>query len=88
MLRAKLYVDLDCDCVLSDVTSRWGATFTVTKEEVIDDEYIRFVLDAGDHVSEFRAAFEAAEEVTDVEHVDGTRLLLTLWGTPPMSVRP
>lgn len=77
MLRAKLYVDLDCDCVLSDVTSRWDTTFTVTKEEVIDDEYIRFVLDAGDHASELRAAFEAAEEVTDVEHVDDTRLLLT-----------
>ncbi|MFB6268782.1 MAG: helix-turn-helix domain-containing protein [Halobacterium sp.] len=77
MFRAKLFVDLDCDCVLSEVTSRWDTTVTVTKEEVIDDEYIRFVVDAGERVAEFQAAFEAAEEVTDLERVDGTRLVLT-----------
>lgn len=77
MFRAKLYVDLECDCVLSEVTSRWDTTFTVAKEEVIDDEYIRFIVDAGDRVADFEAAFEAADEVTELERVDGTRLVLT-----------
>lgn len=77
MFRAKLYVDIDCDCVLSEVTGRWDESFGVTREEVIDDEYITFVVDAGGRLPAFREAFEAAEEVTEVERVDDDRLVLT-----------
>ncbi|WP_435179233.1 helix-turn-helix domain-containing protein [Halorussus sp. AFM4] len=77
MFRAKLYLDLQTDCVLSEVTSRWNTSFTANHEEVVDDEHINFVVDAGDKVEEFLAAFEEAEQVKHVERVDDTHIKLT-----------
>lgn len=77
MYRAKIYLTLDCDCALSSVTDRWNVTFPVTSEEVIDDEYIRFVIDAGERLPEMIAAFERSEEITELNRTDGTRLVVT-----------
>ena len=77
MFRAKLYLDLQTDCILSEVTSRWNTSFTANHEEVLDDEHINFVIDAGDKVEEFLAAFEEAEQVKHVERVDDTHIQLT-----------
>lgn len=77
MFRAKLYLDLQTDCILSDVTSRWNTSFTVNHEEVLDDEHINFVIDAEDQVEEFMDAFEQAEQVKHVERVDDTHIKLT-----------
>lgn len=77
MFRAKIYLDLQTDCILSEVTNRWNTSFTVNHEEVIDDEHITFVIDAEDKVEEFVAAFEASDQVSNVEHVDETHIKLT-----------
>ena len=77
MFRAKLYLDLQTDCILSEVTSRWNTSFTVNHEEVLDDEHINFVIDAEDKVEEFIDAFEQAEQVKYVERVDDTHIKLT-----------
>lgn len=77
MFRAKLYLDLETDCVLSEVTSRWNTAFPVNHEEAVDDEHIRFVLDAGDKIDEFVAAFEDSAQVRNVERVDETHLEIT-----------
>lgn len=77
MLRAKLYLDMETDCILSEVTSRWDTAFTVNYEEVIDDEHINFVIDAGENVDEFVRLFEASEQVRTVEQVDETHVKLT-----------
>lgn len=77
MFRAKLYLDMETDCILSEVTSRWETAFTVNYEEVIDDEHIKFVIDAGDNVDEFVRSFEASEQVCTVDRVDETHVKLT-----------
>ena len=77
MFRAKLYLDLQTDCILSEVTSRWNTSFTANHEEVIDDEYLNFVIDAGDKVEEFIDAFENSEQVKHVERLDETHIKLT-----------
>jgi len=77
MFRAKLYLDLQTDCVLSEVTDRWNTSFTVNHEEVLDDEHITFVIDAEDKVAEFVEAFEESEQVSNVERVDETHIKLT-----------
>jgi predicted DNA binding protein len=77
MFRAKLYLDMETDCILSEVTSRWNTAFTVNYEEVIDDEHINFVIDAGAHVDEFVRLFEASEQVRTVEQIDETQVKLT-----------
>lgn len=77
MFRAKLYLDLQTDCVLSEVTNRWNTTFAVSHEEVIEDEHITFVIDAEDKVEEFVDSFETAAQVSSVERVDETHLKIT-----------
>lgn len=77
MFRAKLYLDLQTDCILSEVTSRWNTSFTANHEEVIDDEYLNFVIDAGDKVEEFIDAFENSEQVKHVERIDESHIKLT-----------
>lgn len=77
MFRAKLYLDLQTDCVLSEVTNRWNKSFTVNHEEVIDDDHIEFVIDAGEEVEEFVTAFEASDQVPEVERVDESHIRLT-----------
>lgn len=77
MFRAKIYLDLQTDCILSEVTSRWNTSFTVNHEEVLDDEHINFVIDAEDKVEEFVDAFEQAEQVKHVDRVDDTHIQLT-----------
>lgn len=77
MFRAKLRLDLQTDCILSEVTDRWNKSFTVNHEEVIDDDHIEFVIDAGDEVEAFLSAFEASDQVPEVERVDGSHIRLT-----------
>lgn len=77
MFRAKVFLTMETECILSEVTSRWNDAFTVTKEEVLDDEYIRFLIDGGDHADDLVAAFEASDQVREIERIDGTRLALT-----------
>lgn len=77
MYRAKIYLKLDANCVLSRVTDEWNVSFAINSEEVIDDGKVRFVLDAGDRIDEIEAAFEASEEVTALDRVEDTRLAVT-----------
>ncbi|WP_101296682.1 helix-turn-helix domain-containing protein [Halegenticoccus soli] len=77
MLRATIYLDLDRDYVLSRISERSDRPFLVTQCEVIDDEYIRFVIDAGDHRDEIEGALLASDAVRDVERVGDGELLIT-----------
>lgn len=77
MFRAKIYLDMMTDCILSEVTSRWDRSFTVNHEEVIDDEHIKFLIDAEDKVDAFVSQFEASEQVQTVERVDDSHIKLT-----------
>lgn len=77
MYRAKIYLKLDANCVLSRVTDEWNVSFAINSEEVIDGGKVRFVLDAGDRIDEIEAAFEASEEVTALDRVEDTRLAVT-----------
>ncbi|WP_266082586.1 helix-turn-helix domain-containing protein [Haladaptatus caseinilyticus] len=77
MLKAKLYLDLQTDCILSEVTSRWNTSFTANHEEVLDDEYINFVINAENKVEEFINAFENSEQVKHVKQIDTTHIKLT-----------
>jgi len=77
MLRAVLYFELERACPLSEMTDHWDEPFTVTQEEVIDDEYIKFVIEVGDKLDLFVDRFERAPEVAHVEAIDDTRLLIT-----------
>lgn len=77
MYRAKIHLRLDADCVLSRVTDEWSVSFPVSTEEVIGDDRVRFVLDAGERLEEISAAFEASDEVTDLDRVEASRLVVT-----------
>lgn len=77
MYRAKIYLKLDTNCILSQVTNKWNVSFAVNSEELIDDGKVRFVLDAGDRIEEIEAAFEASNEVTALNRVKESRLAVT-----------
>lgn len=77
MFRARLYLDIRTDCILSEVTSRWNTSFTANHEEILDDEYVTFVINAEDKVDEFIDAFEGSEQVKHAERIDETHIKLT-----------
>jgi predicted DNA binding protein len=77
MYRAKIYLRLDANCILSQVTDEWNVSFPVSTEEVLGDDKVRFMLDAGDRVDEIAAALEASAEVTDLDRVEDGRLAVT-----------
>jgi predicted DNA binding protein len=77
MYRAKIYLRLDASCVLSRVTDEWDVSFPVSTEEVIDDDRVRFVLDAGDRIDEVEAALSASAEVVDLDRVEEGSLAVT-----------
>lgn len=77
MYRAKIFLTLDSDCILSEVTNEWNISFPVSTEEIIGDDMVRFVLDAGDHVEKIASSFEASEEVTELDRVEDDRLVVT-----------
>ncbi|WP_158059339.1 helix-turn-helix domain-containing protein [Halorussus halophilus] len=77
MLRAKIYFDLDRECVLSELTRQWNRPFTVTQEKVHDDELITLVIDTGDQRDRFERRLRESSQVEHVEVVDETHLLLT-----------
>jgi len=77
MYRAKIYLRLDANCILSEVTDKWNVSFPVSTEEVIGDDRVRFVLDAGNRVDEIGAALDASSEVTDLDRIEEDRLAVT-----------
>lgn len=79
VLRATIYFDLAGDCILSELTGEWNEPFSVTEERVHDDEMITLVLDVGADADreDFRRRLAASDEISGVEPVGGTKLLLT-----------
>ncbi|WP_129116939.1 helix-turn-helix domain-containing protein [Halegenticoccus tardaugens] len=77
MLRATIYLDLDRDYVLSEISDRSERPFLVTQCEVIDGESIKFVIDAGDHCDGIEGRLRASEAVHAVERVGEKELLIT-----------
>ncbi|WP_458208153.1 helix-turn-helix domain-containing protein [Haladaptatus sp. NG-SE-30] len=77
MLFAKIYFDLDRDCILSELTQNSVEPFYVSQEKVHDDEMITLVIDAGDQQRHFLERLRESHQVTHAEAIDDTRLLLT-----------
>lgn len=75
--RAKIYLRLDANCILSELTGEWDVSFPVSTEELIGDDTVRFVLDAGDRADEIAAALSASSEVTGLDRVEEGRLVVT-----------
>lgn len=76
MLRAKIYFDLDCDCILSELTGEWNRPFTVSREKIHDD-MITLVVDAGEHRATFEERLADSSQVETVKALDESRLLVT-----------
>jgi predicted DNA binding protein len=77
MFRAKIYFNLQKDCILSEITSLSNHPFNVTQEEVRDDYFITFVIEAGEKQELLRDKLMASEQVQSVETLDENRLLVT-----------
>lgn len=77
MLRAKLYIELETDCVVSDLTDRWEEAFPVSEQELIEDGLIRFVIDPGERRAEFERVLDESEEIVELERVGDTGLVVT-----------
>lgn len=77
MLRATIHLDLHEDFVLSAVSRLAIGPIVVTQCEVLDDENIRFVIDAGERREEMAALLTASDAVADLERVGDDQLLIT-----------
>lgn len=77
MLCAKIYFDLDRECVLSDLTRNATEPFYVSQEKVHGDEMITLIIDVGDRQEQFHKQLADSPQVTRVEALDETRLVLT-----------
>ncbi|WP_224447064.1 helix-turn-helix domain-containing protein [Haloprofundus salilacus] len=77
MLRATLHIDLDSDYVLSELSDLADGPFVVSQCEVLDDDLIRFVIDAGPHRDAVERLLLGSDAVLAVEPVDDSQLLIT-----------
>lgn len=76
MYQAKLYIDFDWAGVLDEVTSEFDEPFDVPAQEVHDDETITFVIDTRGHQDVFVERMRDAPEVTELERLDESNLLV------------
>lgn len=76
MYQAKLYIDFDWAGVLDEVTSEFDEPFDVLEEELHDDGTISFVVDTRGHMDRFLERMRDAEEVTELEPLDDSTLLV------------
>ncbi|MFB9806956.1 helix-turn-helix domain-containing protein [Haladaptatus pallidirubidus] len=62
---------------MSEITSLSDQPFNVTQEEVRDDYFITFVIEAGEEQTLLKEKLVASEQVKSVEALDESRLLVT-----------
>ncbi|WP_217694379.1 helix-turn-helix domain-containing protein [Haladaptatus litoreus] len=62
---------------MSEITSLSDQPFNVTQEEVRDDYFITFVIEAGEEQTSLKGKLIASEQVKSVESLDESRLLVT-----------
>ncbi|MWG34519.1 helix-turn-helix domain-containing protein [Halomarina oriensis] len=77
MFTTTIDIDLDADYVLSDLAAIDDGSFPIYYFETIDDENIRFVMDAGEHRDAIAEALAASDAVHDLEYVPETQLVIT-----------
>lgn len=76
MYQAKLYMAFDWVGVLDEVTREFPEPFDVLEENVNDDGTITFVIDTREHRAAFVERMRDAPEVTDLEPLDDSTLLV------------
>jgi predicted DNA binding protein len=77
VLTATIHIDLDSDFILSELTEIRDSPFAVPLCEVINAEYIKFVIDAGEHRDAITDILCSSDAVQAVESVGDSYLLLT-----------
>jgi predicted DNA binding protein len=77
MMRATIRLDLDRDFVLSELETVQDGPFNVSQCEVLDEDYIRFVIDAGSCREDIETVLGRSDAVQSVERVGETQLLIT-----------
>lgn len=77
MLTATIHLDLDSDFVLSDLKRVRDAPFAVPLCEVINAEYIKFVIDTGEHRDATADVLRGSDAVKAIEPVGDSYLLIT-----------
>ena len=77
MLIATIHLDLDCDFALSELETVRDRPFAASQCEVVDEEYIKFVIEAGSDRAAVETILRANEAVDSVERIDDSRVLIT-----------
>ena len=77
MLTATIRLDLDRDYVLSDLQSTRDGPLTMSQCEVVGDDEIKFVIEAGEDRAAIERTLRGNDAVRSVESVDDHRLLVT-----------
>lgn len=76
MYQATLSLQLDSECVLTQLADRYNKSIDVEIEE-LHDEKVTFILEAGEHIDEFIEEFERSDKVHYVEAIDDQNLVIT-----------
>ncbi|MFB6108641.1 MAG: helix-turn-helix domain-containing protein [Haloplanus sp.] len=76
MYQATLHLQLETECVLSDVARELGHSVDVQIEE-LHDHMVTFLFDAGDGAAACYDILDASDRVEHVEYLDATTLLVT-----------
>lgn len=76
MYRAKIYLNLNEEDILSEVTNTADRPFQVYEEQVHDDDTVTFRIDAREHRDEFYQRLLASDQVSKVTKVDDSQLLI------------
>lgn len=77
MLTATIHIDLNRDFILSDLREVRASPFAVPLCEVINSEYIKFVIDAGEHRGAIANVLRDSDAVQAIEPVGDSYLLIT-----------
>ncbi len=77
MFTATIHINLDSDHVLSELSEIANGAFSIYYFESIDNENIRFVMDAGEHRDAIAAVLRESDAVQDVRYVPDSQLVIT-----------
>lgn len=77
MYTATIHINLDSDNALSDLKTARDGSFFVHQFEIVDDEYIKFVMDAGEHRDDVVEILNQKDAIQSLEYISDSQLLVT-----------
>lgn len=77
MFTATIHINLDNDHVLSELREITNEAIPIYYFESIDNENIRFVMDAGEHRDAIATVLQESDAVQDVRYVSSSQLVIT-----------